>query len=154
MLKKSILFYTVCLLAIYILTNSLLAYVQLTFLSHVKLTISILIAIGIILGSIQLIIHDEDKITSKIIYSLFITILEIILILPFFVWYLLFIYNDEKVVYKNQQPMVAEISIKAESSSISYYDYKYFLIRSKQVRFSENMNEFEKISKEENYDYY
>lgn len=124
-MKKSILFYTFLSIILYLLINNLLKLQHLTFLNIVKISIYILIICTLIVGTVQLILSDEDKYIRKIIFSFLTAIIEIMIITPFVVGYLILGYRDDDIVYKYDQHFVCETFVGAESISKIYYDYCY-----------------------------
>lgn len=136
-MKKSILFYTGIFIIFFIAVHFLLYLFHLTFVNVIKIYSYILILIGIVAGSVQLIVNDEDKIINKIVYSSLVIFIELFIFIPFISIYLLLIYQDEYIINIGSQTMVKTIHYKAESTTASYYQYHGFFIRDTNKSFTE-----------------
>lgn len=137
MLKKYIFTYTMILILSYIFMSLILSSLSLTLLSYIKHFIYIIIILGTILGTVQLIYKDDETNTHKIIHSIIAVSIEIFVIAILSFGYLSVVYNKEEIVYKDGQKMIKETHSILLSDWVCYYDYSNMFVRSTKERIYE-----------------
>lgn len=136
-LKKNILILTIIFIVIYILLGILINLLNYTYTFLTSIISVVIIFIGLIFGTIQLIKKDDISKTEKTIYLIPIILLEIILITPVLIIYMLFkpveTYTTEesKVMYKTT-------IYKLHNHEINYYKFTNPFIRTKKISISKN----------------
>ena len=135
-LFKNILFDTflyIIILLILIFILDKLGYVLLNWIMYLSMVI---IDIGIVIGTTQIITKNIKKIKTKIILCIVVTIFELVIIIPTNYLYILF--NDqEEFVHKNNQLMIKETHSFLLSDWVCYYDFENIFVRKKQERIYE-----------------
>lgn len=128
--RTKILFYVFSYELLYAITRILLNQFNLEYMQWVNLVSAIILLVGGIVGTIQL-LKKEDISILKIV------VLELMIIIIFFVGnYLVFKSLDyEEITYKDGLKMVQNVfSEEYKGRWIEYYDYKNIFIRGKNVR--------------------
>lgn len=101
----------------------------------------ILVVIGIIAGTIQLINEATSRKKLKVLLNIFLVIIEIIIIIPIVCIYFLF-QDYEEIAYKDGNKMVKETHSFLFSNWINYYNYENIFVRKKQERIYEAHDDY------------
>lgn len=134
-IKKNILISTAIFFIIYILLGILLNILNYTYTFLTAIISVIIIFIGLIFGTIKLVKKDNISKTEKTIYLIPIILIEVILITPLIIIYMLFkpiesyIIEDNKVMYKI-------IIYRLHDHEINYYKFTNPFIRTKKISIS------------------
>lgn len=138
---KSIMFYTFIFTMTYITIKIILNINNYAFLKWVDTTFLLIIAIGLILGTIQIIIYFfKRKETSFIVIFSIILFIELVSSIVAGWGYIMFS-NTEEIVRIDDRKMVKESHYELFSNDIEYYDYQNIFVRSKNIRIFENYND-------------
>lgn len=129
--KKSVLFYSVLYVIIFTLTKIVLNLFKLEYMQWIKYVSIIIIPIGIVIGTIQLLRKKKSVLVI-------ILIVEVIFIFVFGGYLLLFLLsNVEEITYKEGKKMVKETHSFLLSNWINYYEYENIFVREANVRIHE-----------------
>ena len=141
-IKKNILISTVIFLTVYILLGVLINLLNYTYTFLTAIISVIIIFIGLIFGTIKLVKKDNISKTEKTIYLIPIILIEVILITPVIIMYMLFkpietyTIEDNKVMYK--------ITIyRLHDHEINYYKFTNPFIRTKKISISKTPTEID-----------
>ena len=132
--RGNILICTIIYLIIFILLKKILNEFNLEYMQWIKYFSIIIITIGTIIGTIQILKKKKIILVILLIFeTVIITFIVGILLLAL-------VLNPEEVVYKNGKKMVKETRSVLLSNWINYYDYKNIFVRGKNKRIHESYN--------------
>ena len=137
---KSILFYTIIYILLFVLVGCLLnkfGYVYLKWFIYLNMFI---ILAGIISGTIQLIIKTKQE-GKRLLLAIGTITIEMVIILSVDLGYI-FLQDYEQIVYKDNKKMIKETHSFLASNWINYYNYENIFVRKKQVRIYEAHNNY------------
>ncbi len=130
-IKKSILFYTIVVAVVFVITHFLLKIFNAQFRQWVYYSILVLVLIGIITGIIQIVRKKNKKIKIIFLTIGLITSILIIIFWKVILLIIVFSYSPEHVVIKDDKKYLAYVNsfLKVD---VYYYDYiNFFLIGNK-----------------------
>lgn len=137
---KSIMFYTIIYILLFVLGGFILnkfGYAYLKWFIYMNMFISL---VGIIAGTIQLIIKTKQK-GKRLLLAIGTITIEIVIILSIDLGYI-FLQDQEQIVYKDNKKMIKETHSFLVSNWINYYNYENIFVRKKQVRICEAHNNY------------
>lgn len=138
-IKRSILFYTVIYLIIFIISKFIINLIGFDYMKKIYISSTIIIILGIIASIIQTLIKNKSmkkKIISTIIYLIIIVVLLIFYTFIFFVSSMLV---PEYIIDKDNNKYVAYVYSWIDTR-VEYYDYINFFIRGSKKKIQENYN--------------
>lgn len=134
-LKKNILILTIIYIVIYILLGIIINLLNYTYTFLTSIISVVIIFIGLIFGTIQLIKKDNISKTEKTIYLIPIILIEVILITPLIIIYMLF-KPIESYIIENNKVMYKIIIYRLHDHEINYYKFTNPFIRTKKISIS------------------
>lgn len=137
---QNILYDTITYTLLFVLIGLILNKQGYVYLKWFIYTNMLIIIIGIIIGTIQMILKKIEK-GNKLIITTVTVILELIFLLSIYIGFMLF-QNQERFVYRDNKKMVKEAHSFLSSNWINYYDFQNIFIRKKQVRIYEAHNNY------------
>lgn len=138
-ISNNILLFTILVIITFIVCHFLLGFFNMGFRLSAVYTLSIIIIIGLLIGTIQ-IYRKKGEIVRGTIIAIFICII----IFCLFFWKIIlllfaFAYTPEHVVEKEDKKYVAHVSSWLDTH-VEYYDYINFLVMGKEIRLREFYN--------------
>ena len=124
-LKKSVLIYVILYAIVFIIGNLILNAFNMQFRETIYFVSLIFIAIGTIIGIIQLLCKIKNQSIKLTLITLF-----IVTLIPCFLYTFvlgIFAYKPEHIVIKDNKKMVAYVSGFMDTY-VEYYDYKNYLV--------------------------
>lgn len=132
--KKSILIYTILYTVIFAISHLVLNAFGMNYREGIYFFSAFLIAIGTIIGIIQLLCKIKNKYVKVILIIVFIMTLIPCSLYAFILG--IFAYSPEHVVIKNGKKMIAYVNGFMDTY-VEYYDYKNFLFVGNKIRIKE-----------------
>lgn len=133
---KSSFLYTIIFAAFYFISQTILYNYGLIYLKWFQYVSFSIMALGIIIGTIQLIIGTNKEYAVRKTIYIFLLIVEIIIVLGSVFFVVIFV-DKESVVLKNNNTMVEESHSFLFSNWKIYYDYENIFVRKNVVRIYE-----------------
>ena len=133
-LKKSVLIYVILYAIVFILGNLILNAFNMRFRETIYFVSLIFIAIGTIIGIIQLLCKIKNQSIKLTLITLFIVTLIPCSLYTFVLG--IFAYKPEHIVIKDNKKMVAYVSGFMDTY-VEYYDYKNYLVVGNKIRIKE-----------------
>lgn len=136
---KSTFLYVVIFTASYFISQSILYNNGLVYLKWFQYFSFSIIALGIIIGTIQLIIGTGKQYAVRVTIYISLLIIEIIIVIGSVFFIVIFV-DKESVVVKNNNTMVEESHSFLVSNWRNYYDYENIFVRKNVIRIYEAYN--------------
>lgn len=131
---KSVLIYTIIYISIFVIINFILNVFDMNYREWIYFVSLILIVIGLIVGTIQLLCKIKKKILKRSLIGLF--IVTLIPCMLYILVFCLFAYKPEHVVIKDGQKMIAYVNGFMDTY-VEYYEYKSFFTVGNKIKIKE-----------------
>lgn len=133
---RSSFFYTIVFAVLFFISQSVLSNYGLIYLKWFQYFSFSIIALGTIIGTIQLIKRTSKQNTVRVTVYISLLIIEILIVLGLIFFITMFV-DKESIVVKNNDTMVEESHSFLLSNWKNYYDYENIFVRKNVIRIYE-----------------